>query len=820
MKKLLVTLSLLLGLIISVNAAETYTYNFTKTEFSSNGTKALGDINWTLDGDGGYWGYDTQNGKGHQFGSGGKPYTSMTLSTSEVPGTITSITINTSGASGTNAKLSVSVAGTQFGSQISLTKTATDYTFEGNAAGELVLSYTQTSSKALYIKSISITYEPGDVTPTLEVPTFSVATCDFVDPFELEITASEGATIKYGFDNQTWNTYSEPIMISGATTTVYAYATQEGYNDSRVVSETYTYVDPSSFADYKLVTSTSQLVAGAKYIIASSEKFSKAMATQNNNNRKEESVTIEDNILKYNPNSEVAVFELQAGTIDGTYSFYEAEKGYLYAASSSSNHLKTETAQSANSSAEIAVSAEGVATIVFKGSNTRNNLKYNSTSGLFACYASGQENVYLYKEVTGDDEAPVYLAPVISGVENGATYYEDVTIKIDVPEVENFRDYSLVMFKDGMSLEGEVLTEGIAFVITAENAAEYKIQTFATYEDGGVSEIVEVSFTMVTPIVVDLPKMNPADVKEGRYVIAYTNQATSYIMKNEVCADYYVAASEYDLTSNVLPADEYIFTIKATEDGYTIQGSDNAYLALVKSGNYVNLKPSQEDAFAWTFAGTEDAVEATGGDLAHYICFNLYKGTTPEFTARKTADSNYLFPVFYRVGDLPVASVTETVPAIVGYGDRYLADEYYPEFDFTLATNSDNHLTTSAKFLADNVGVESVKLVVINGSEVELATIDNMNFNGVSASEFAKGMTIEFYFELVLNGETVRTLGYQYKIGGETMTGICVPEVSVNANTDVYTIDGVCVLRNADSDAIKNLPKGFYIVGGKKIIKK
>ena len=233
----------------------------------------------------------------------------------------------------------------------------------------------------------------------------------------------------------------------------------------------------------------------------------------------------------------------------------------------------------------------------------------------------------------------------------------------------------------------------------------------------------------------------------------------------------------------------------------------------------MNLKPQQTDAFAWIFTGTEDAVQASGDGFVKYICFQLYNGTTPEFTTG-TASGSYYYPVFYRVGDLPVAPVTETVPAIVGYGDRYLADEYYPEFDFTLATNSDNHLITSAKFLADNIGVESVKLVVINGSEVELATIDNMNFNGVSTSEFAKGMTIEFYFELVINGETVRTLGYQYKVGGETMTGICVPEVSVNANTDVYTIDGVCVLRNADSDAIKNLPKGFYIVGGKKIIKK
>ena len=41
--------------------AEEYSYTFTKTQFSANGTKDLGGVNWTLAGDGGgYWGYDAK----------------------------------------------------------------------------------------------------------------------------------------------------------------------------------------------------------------------------------------------------------------------------------------------------------------------------------------------------------------------------------------------------------------------------------------------------------------------------------------------------------------------------------------------------------------------------------------------------------------------------------------------------------------------------------------------------------------------------------------------------------------------------------------
>ena len=83
----------------------------------------------------------------------------MTLTSSSFVG-VTEIKINTSGASSIAGKLTVTVGGKQIGSQINLTTTATDYTFTSDTplTGEVVLTYTQTSSKAIYIKSISVTY--------------------------------------------------------------------------------------------------------------------------------------------------------------------------------------------------------------------------------------------------------------------------------------------------------------------------------------------------------------------------------------------------------------------------------------------------------------------------------------------------------------------------------------------------------------------------------------------------------------------------------------------------------------------------------------
>ena len=44
--------------------------------------------------------------------------------------------------------------------------------------------------------------------------------------------------------------------------------------------------------------------------------------------------------------------------------------------------------------------------------------------------------------------------------------------------------------------------------------------------------------------------------------------------------------------------------------------------------------------------------------------------------------------------------------------------------------------------------------------------------------------------------------------------------VSSSAATDVYTLDGMVVRRNADAaNPLEDLPKGVYIVNGRKMIK-
>lgn len=170
-----------------------YGYEFTQKVFEKNETKSLGDVNWTLDGDGGYWGA-CDSTKGQQLGSSGSPYKVMTLTSETSFKNVSSIIINTSGAKSINATLTVTVGGTQVGETETLTKDATDYTFTPDTplTGAVEFSYTQTSSKGLYIKSIEITYAD-----TIEQSTYEIndAKIGFAT---LMSSKSYDASAKYG----------------------------------------------------------------------------------------------------------------------------------------------------------------------------------------------------------------------------------------------------------------------------------------------------------------------------------------------------------------------------------------------------------------------------------------------------------------------------------------------------------------------------------------------------------------------------------------------------------------------------------------------
>ena len=152
--------------------------------------------------------------------------------------------------------------------------------------------------------------------------------------------------------------------------------------------------------EWVLVTDASQLVAGGKVVIVA-KGYNYALSTaQNSNNRGQAAVTKNGNNVTFG--SDVQILTLEAGTASGTWAL-QTGAGYLYAASNSSNHLKTQTTNNANGIWNITVTSAGVATIKATGSNARNWMRYNLNNGspIFSCYASGQEDIVIYIKSAG-----------------------------------------------------------------------------------------------------------------------------------------------------------------------------------------------------------------------------------------------------------------------------------------------------------------------------------------------------------------------------------------------------------------------------------
>ena len=147
---------------------------------------------------------------------------------------------------------------------------------------------------------------------------------------------------------------------------------------------------------WTLVTNVNDLAVGDQVVIVASASEYALSTTQNNNNRGQASVSKSGNTITFD--SDVQILTLETGTTAGTFAFFTGS-GYLYAASSSKNYLRTETTLSANSSWTITIANNGIATIKSNGTNTRNWLRYNSTNNppIFSAYGSGQADVVIYK---------------------------------------------------------------------------------------------------------------------------------------------------------------------------------------------------------------------------------------------------------------------------------------------------------------------------------------------------------------------------------------------------------------------------------------
>ena len=167
---------------------------------------------------------------------------------------------------------------------------------------------------------------------------------------------------------------------------------------------------------YVKVTDASELEDGdAILIVGENNNNFYAMGEQKDSNRGAVGVSVDNNVITITNEKVQKIIFVDASDNANLFGyFYVGEKGYLYASSSSSNQLKSQTPPSDNAKAKISFNDVGVPTVTFQGSNSRNWMKFNYNNGgspLFNCYASNSTtgtDIEIYKEVLAPFELVIH----------------------------------------------------------------------------------------------------------------------------------------------------------------------------------------------------------------------------------------------------------------------------------------------------------------------------------------------------------------------------------------------------------------------------
>lgn len=249
------------------------------------------------------------------------------------------------------------------------------------------------------------------------VPTFSVEEGTYPEAQTIALAPGEGGEqVFYTINDGTEQRFIEPIKLEeDGTYKISAYtAGTEALAKSATVTKTYVINLPLE-EPYILCEDAAWLTEGANIIFASSVAAGeqKAMSKlQKTNNRGAASVTIgsafnagKETVGIVSKDADVAVFTV--GISNGHITFYTGDSrdaknnsvaGYLYAANSKDNQLKTQNNVDDNAEWTVAVATNGEATIKAQGANTHNLMRYNPNNGnpMFSCYTGGLDPIYIY----------------------------------------------------------------------------------------------------------------------------------------------------------------------------------------------------------------------------------------------------------------------------------------------------------------------------------------------------------------------------------------------------------------------------------------
>ena len=551
---------------------------------------------------------------------------------------------------------------------------------------------------------------------------------------------------------------------------------------------------------YELLTNVANLTAGSKVIIAAA-KANYAMSTnQKSSNRGAAAITKEGNYI-VDPSSDVEIFTVEEGTEAGSYAF-KGKDGYIYAASSSGNQLKTQGTLSANSSWKITIENADTK-LVAQGTNSHNILQYNPNNGspLFNCYASAstdREHVAIYyipAENQEPDTTPAII-PAETAIEIPADeQYTDValTLKNITEDVTVNWDTTTLSWINDAYVEDETLfisvsknetkeSRQVVFTLTANGATA----TVTLTQKGAVTEVsgittVEEFLAAAEDDTIYTLKGTITSVANTTYGNFDLTDETGTVYIYGLCSPE--GEQKYWAASGAKLGDDIVIKTVRTSFNNAPQGKNAIFVELTSPGT-LPFWSFSKDALVFSAAAAEQTIAVSAYNLKEEI---------------KVSSDNSHFTASYATGVLTIAAAENKTPDTINANITLSCGTLNKVIEVSqsgITTGGEVEVTVQATMesfgWADATTVSEAKLddnVTVKFAKGKASTAPAYYTSGSAVRLYQNGATMT----ITANGKTIKSIELTFANNHYYIAANC-GEFTAEAATRIWTGEATEIL--------------------------
>lgn len=649
--------------------------------------------------------------------------------------------------------------------------------------------------------------------PTLTKTTDAAATYTSSETSVATVDASTGAV----------------TLVGAGTTTITATTPETDAYMAGSASYTLTVIDLSAMAKFQKVTT---ITSGKRYLIAVENGGELLVAqpipaTGNPygylNVNTPDATDAEGNLYM----ADLAnAFTITA--VEGGYYIQQADGRYLY---KSGNYDNFNVGNEAGDNAVWTIDPQADGTFLITNVSVYKYVQFDPNYNSFGSYADARGLLPMLYEEIGGKEAPEFS-------------FAAQTATFNLLDADAFTAPALNSTSDGdvtyTSSNPEVATIDADGRIEALAAGETTITATVAETDEFTAATAE--FTLHVTTLSDY--MKTTAVESGKtYILAADNEGTAVI------AQTVAANSRYDYlpVNEAAPADlmgatDLLngFTLTETEGGYTIQDAYGRYLYMDETHTSFNVSADRQDGDTWTVEPQADGTVKITNVLREkfiqystehesYGAYTDEQGIKPSLYVKNSIEVNedgyataYSDNAVILPEGLQAAIVTGVADGKLTIDYRYNSGDVIPAGTAVLVkgeagAHAYNLATNDEQAVAGNLlkGAASDVTTEGDGCLFYMLSYDanHQNLGFYWAAEDGAAFTSKAgkAYLALLQAASAGVTGYA--LDG-TPVGIDQATTDAQAPAVIYTVDG----RLVQQTDVKDLPKGLYIVNGKKVI--